>query len=389
MSKQELIDSVPSKRIDPLDGMAVTAEVWEDAHAYHRRQLQSHIMWGHGPGIVNGLEVKTNDSHEPQVCVQPGVAVDHRGRMIVLREPRYYTIDGQYEHPRLVIRFGESEPSQLAYEGNSPRTRQAEPVLEIRPCRGDEGEPAVELARIPCLDASVPLADVSDPSQCPTGNEIDQRFRRLVSVMPVETASVAVSYLGQGPSETHGLGAQNLARTLRQFGPCRAWVDDGVSLMSDLGDYDLIYLVSCGAFELDQDQMQALYEYLESGGTVFIENCWRSQGAPETESGIGPYLDALGFQLGELEKPNRLLSEPYLFSAPPPGYENETEGGSKIAIGGRGQYPAVIYSRVDYGCLWQGERRAGPASRADIRAALEWGANIVDYALHRRRQASR
>jgi hypothetical protein len=48
---------------------------------------------------------------------------------------------------------------------------------------------------------------------------------------------------------------------------------------------------------------------------------------------------------------------------------------------------AAIFSTYDYGCLWQGEQRGGSASREAIRAALEWGSNVVAYAVSRRERA--
>jgi hypothetical protein len=48
----------------------------------------------------------------------------------------------------------------------------------------------------------------------------------------------------------------------------------------------------------------------------------------------------------------------------------------------------VILSARDYGCLWQGARRGGPASREEIRAALEWGSNVVAFAVKRRDRVS-
>ena len=37
--------------------MAVTAQVWEEAHEYHRQQLRFHALLSHRPGILAGLEV--------------------------------------------------------------------------------------------------------------------------------------------------------------------------------------------------------------------------------------------------------------------------------------------------------------------------------------------
>jgi hypothetical protein len=46
----------------------------------------------------------------------------------------------------------------------------------------------------------------------------------------------------------------------------------------------------------------------------------------------------------------------------------------------------VIISSYDYGCLWCGERRNGPAEREAIRSAMEWGENLVQFAVARRHQ---
>jgi hypothetical protein len=72
--------------------------------------------------------------------------------------------------------------------------------------------------------------------------------------------------------------------------------------------------------------------------------------------------------------------EPHLFAAPPPGFE--TDGTPKVVVGAAAA-GRVVWSMCDYGCLWQGERRGRAASREEIRTAMEWGANVVTYALNR------
>jgi hypothetical protein len=209
----------------------------------------------------------------------------------------------------------------------------------------------------------------------------------------VETAAIALSYVGQGQDAHHGRGAGHLARILRRFDLCHAWVDEGVPLGDDLGAYDLVYLVGRGTFQPGQDDMQALYTYLQGGGTLLIEGCRRgaSAGDAPADAALSELLASLGVQLAALPPDHALLAEPFLFSAPPAGFE--MEGAPQVSIGGLAGEPGVIRSMADYGCLWQGERRARsgdrpePASREEIRAALEWGCNIVAYALDRRRQA--
>ena len=44
------------------------------------------------------------------------------------------------------------------------------------------------------------------------------------------------------------------------------------------------------------------------------------------------------------------------------------------------------FSQADYGCLWAGDRRGGPASREEIRAAHEFGQNLLDWAAERARR---
>ena len=69
-----------------------------------------------------------------------------------------------------------------------------------------------------------------------------------------------------------------------------------------------------------------------------------------------------------------------MFGAPPQGFE--TEGSPHLLVG-----EGLILSTFDYGCLWQAQRRGRPASREEIRSAMEWGENlIVLFAAGRKRE---
>ena len=52
MNIEELLQQYPLKRIKPVDGMAVTAEVWEETQEYHRRSQGFLSLFSHGPGIL-------------------------------------------------------------------------------------------------------------------------------------------------------------------------------------------------------------------------------------------------------------------------------------------------------------------------------------------------
>jgi len=244
----------------------------------------------------------------------------------------------------------------------------------------------VELARIRRQNRESPIFDAQDPAH-PGPNEIDSRFRRDAGAAPQEAFGMGVVYLGGGKRDArHGEGANYMARAVGRWGSycgCRLHVDYDVPLGPDLEAYTLLYLVGQGAFQLGKEEMEALYAYMEGGGTALIESCRRdtTEGDPPADASFFTLMEDLGLQLNELRSDHRLLTEPFLFAAPPPGFE--TQGSPRLAVS-----DAVIFSTYDYGCLWQGERRSGSASREEIRAALEWGGNIVAYALERRRRYS-
>ena len=87
MTEPDFLKDNPTRRIKAVDGMAVTADVWEEAHDYHRRQAEMHARFGHGAGILTGLEVVASDPADTAVYIRPGVAIDHEGRTIVVAEP--------------------------------------------------------------------------------------------------------------------------------------------------------------------------------------------------------------------------------------------------------------------------------------------------------------
>ena len=97
MNIEELLQRYPTKRIKPVDGMAVTSEVWEEAHEYHRQSQGCHALFSHGPGILAGLEVIASDPPDTSVYILPGIAIDPVGQTIVLPQPVAYDIGHEME----------------------------------------------------------------------------------------------------------------------------------------------------------------------------------------------------------------------------------------------------------------------------------------------------
>jgi hypothetical protein len=370
--KEDLLQQFPLKKIKPMNGMAVTAEVWEEAHEYHARQQRFHALFGHGPGIVTGLEVIASDPPDTSVYILPGIAIDQVGQTIVLPQPVAYDIGHEMDGLLyLLISYGESRPRADNGTGQSDGPLYTHSEFSIFARNSLPATPAVELARVVRRSREDRFLDAQNPSY-PSLNEIDLRFRREVGA-PREI-SVAVCYLGHIKEKSHGRGASYLARSLNHLGRYHVFVDDDVALAPGIESHTLIYLVGQGEFELSRSQMNGLFNYVQKGrGTLLIESC-----DTEAQAVFTNFLETVGFELAGLQPGHRLLTEPYLFGAPPAGYETQGRPVVDVADG-------VIFSTCQYGRLWQGERRGGIATREDIRSAVEWGGNILTYALERRR----
>jgi hypothetical protein len=394
VTPQELVKQYPVRRIKPYDGMIVTADVWEEAHDYHVRQQRYHMLLNHGAGVVTGLQVIASDPPDSSVYILPGIAVDSLGQTIILPEPLSFDMGSAQGALHLVISYGESKPRPDENAPTTPGTAnestlyiQAQYGLEALGVPPDPNGLQVELARVRRQGAQALIADAPDALH-PAVNQIDLRFRREMGAKASRraAASVAVCYLAgtsEGSVRRHGRGASFLARALRQAG-AQVWVDDGMALVSpfDLNVYTLVYLVAQGTFQLKPDEMNVLYAYLQAGGTILFEAC-RQESTSENGAADATFLDLLssfGVKVSDLEAGHALLTDPNLFGVPPAGFETEGTPGLKLGDG-------VIISTFDYGCLWQGERRGRPATREEIRAALEFGGNVVAHALARRKQA--
>lgn len=378
MINEELLQTFPSKRIKPIDGMAVTSDVWEEAHNYHRYLNQFHTLLYHGTGIVIGLEVIASDPPDALVYIMPGIAVDGYGRAIVVPQAVGFNFDKKAEGLlHLVLSYDESRPRAAA-------NNQPDGPLYIHEYFSVEALPnppstGVELARLRRVGRDAPLLDAPDALH-PGSNEIDLRFRRIVGETTQRIAPIAVSYLGEAGKRQHGQGATLLARSLANQSVIQAQVDDDVPLARELSSYALVVLVGNRAFQLKPEEIQNLRTYLKGGGTIFAESCRQHGNAQAAEQSFSALFKELEVALKPIPTDHALLHEPHLFATPPAGYE--TEG--SVQVGG-----GVIYSTFDYGCLWLAQQRNQTPSREVIRSALEWGHNLLDYALDRRSETRR
>lgn len=369
MSDKELLQNYPLRRIKPENGIAITATVWQEAHHYHDQKQSLHTLFGHGAGILTGLNVIANDPADTTLYILPGVAIDPTGQAIVVAQPIVYDIGRDMEGAfSLVLSYSESyhQPGhdqsrrQPAYVQNgfsiSAQPLAAEPV-------------GVEIARLQRSRRDALIRNAHNWA-LPGPDEIDLRFRREVGAPPA--VRVGVCYLGDAGQARHGHGMTFLAQNLNFISRYHVVVEDNSVLGPGLGLNTLVYLVGQGQFELSPNIMNGLYNYIHRGrGTILIESIDDQATASFTKFLVNKEIEP-----EPLEPRSGLLTHPYYFSGPPPGYDPTEETPVKMRDG-------IIFSTRNYGLLWQGEHRDGPASREDIRAAVEWGGNIINYAVNR------
>ncbi len=373
VNREELLQRFPSQRIKPVDGMAVTAEVWEEAHQYHRQSQGYHLLFSHGPGVLTGLEVIASEPPDTSVYILPGIAIDPLGQTIVLPKPVSYDIGTELEGQLyLLLAYGESRPKApkgSKKDEGAPLYVETEFSVFARTVLPEP--PWVELARVNRSSREAVFRNAEHPAR-PGPDEIDLRFRREVGAPP--QVSLAISYLGSVADKKQGAGAYHLAQALNRTGQFNILVEDDVPVGPGIVTNTLVYLVGQGKFEMESGVMNGLRNYVHRGkGTLLIESM-----DAKAETSFMEFLKTTNMEPKPLPAGHSLLTQPYLFAVPPAGFES---GDSVKLLFSEG----VIFSTYNYGLLWQGERRSSPPSREILRAGIEWGGNIITYAMQRRR----
>ncbi len=402
---QESIARFQLRRINPFRGLMVDADIWRDAHEYHRDQIRLHHLAVHGWGIVHGLEATVAESGGG-VAISPGVAIDPEGNFIVVPRGYLHHIDpGNSRTIYLLLQFSEvpSGPNQPPGDGHGQPTR----MLDAYRILERDSLPAgacLELVRLTLDPRAGGIRTPADPAN-PRPNELDLRFRvRLAAVAallpaprveaaplpappapaPAEagppiararggdlTLAVAV-HSGDGWN-SHLDGLRYLAREVEACSGRAVHLGKPV-LPAQADGVDFLYLSGTSELKLGDSDVAGIRRVLERGGVVIGEGC---AAGPRGQSGMlrfaRSYTDftmQAGRRLANIERGHALLTARHVFGGPPPGGVAST---MLLEDGG------LIYSTADYGCAWQGGALQAPLQRGAIRDALEMGVNLALY----------
>lgn len=359
MKINELLEKYPNSRIKAIDGMAVTADVWQKAHDYHLDQGKFHNLATHGAGILTGLDVLASDPTDSTVYIVPGVAIDGDGQIIVLSEPLSYDLGDELDG-EIYLFLGYAESNPRADKKKNDDNLYVFDEFSLAARTSESKGSMIEIARLNRKSKTATIKNAENALH-PGVNEIDLRHRRMISMTTTRRVRIAVSYLGEVNDKKQGLGLGKIANEVSHTGDYQVIVDNDLPFEPSVLSYDVIYLVGGGAFKLSAAEVKGLGKYIERGGFVFAEAI--DDDAAKT---FEKHFKTMKAALKSLDAEHPLMSAVHYFSTAPEGMDEGDVLGAK----------GLVFSQRNYGLLWSSN---GALSREATRTAVEWVTNIVAY----------
>lgn len=344
-------------RVHPVAGLVIDVDTWATAHDYHRIHQQLHLLSLHGSGIANGLEVVPTDPPSDTVVVEPGIAIDANGNVIVVPERQHLTLGEGGGISHIVLDYVESIPPASA-DSRDTRSR----VLEdyrLRVLQALPESSAIELARVQLSEAEALISCAPNP-WAPAFNEIDPRYRPRLQSRAAR--DLAVCFLLHGAEEDispeHRTGFQYLLRELEKSG-LRASVVKAID--GSVPPADFLYVTASARSTLPAQLVRRLADRVSEGTWLFADPCGIGTEMVQSLKSIVKNKEAAG------RTETLVLGSHHVFGTAPPGAFPTRE----ILWGEN-----TVISPRDYGCAWAGRCGDQVFQRDLIRSALEFGVNV-------------
>ena len=385
MTLERLIQT-PITGIQACNELPVDAEIWNESNLTHVLHRRLHLLAGHRPGIVTGLEVIASADGK-RVVVAPGVAIDRNGQTVVLNDHVSIQLKKngfQYIGIEFVATLDDSPAVDVGGVSQGYRMRERS-VVEAS--SSPLADPKIELARIERSSVAAPISN-SQHALEPALDEIDLMFRN--PAFPVCYSDIAVGELicrpltESGSRHSRRAGLWNLLNEGRSQGFALAIANPLEMAKPPSADQEptLLYLAGRQGFQpFSEEQAKRLKTFLDTGGTLFAE----AAGTHDSDdfSEFARTFKELTLQLGAEMKPveagDPLLNSHFRFPGLPPGGET----GLVFADHSLG----LLFSACDYGAAWAGQvqKPEAPDARERVRQSIEFGLNLVAYAAKRSR----
>jgi hypothetical protein len=193
---------------------------------------------------------------------------------------------------------------------------------------------------------------------------------------------VVICHHGQPANSLIRDGLDELAVVCERLGSFRVAVDDNVPFARlthpNFPRPDLVYCATHAAADLLDDSFRHIRDYLRNSGAVLIEAS--PEGEPGAEIVIRKQFEAEGVEFRELDAGQDLMRRPYLFAKAPDGY---AENRQAVLVAWPPDGGCVLLSSKCYAAMWAGLGPGRLPSREEIRAAHEFGTNIIAFARSR------
>lgn len=278
----------PLTRLSVADGLLIDAERWQLAHNYHHQRQNAHFQSLNQPGIVSDMGVLLIDPPDDipsqyrdgrWLQIQPGIAIDLFGNLIVIPEPVDFRIISEVVGNRpqpVYIVASYVDPDHLTASNNGHRDIVTE-TFRIDEKNTPPAEWEVELARISLTQDPVTLAIASNVC-FPQANQLDLRYRpqaRSRSQATVHLAQILLNspedeqihsdltYLNQAIAALYSpwQGSDNV----RQFN-----LNTAIDIREMIA-YDILFLKSYPSRSLTPQTMYSLQQYIAMGGVLVVE----------------------------------------------------------------------------------------------------------------------
>uniref|UniRef100_UPI0018828F1A DUF4159 domain-containing protein n=1 Tax=Oculatella sp. LEGE 06141 TaxID=1828648 RepID=UPI0018828F1A len=320
---------------------------------------------------------KSRNRDDRWIQVQPGIAIDVQGNLIVIPKPFNYHIDTELagSDPMTVyLVTSYRDPDELQ------RDRSGETVQETYRLEETTSLPQpleVELCRILIQPGSVAISHPDDVF-FPGYNQLDLRYRIQAQTRPQALMRLAQVNRDDPDCARHFFNLSYLLQAVEALYPQMKGADEvGQVSLADGGtalmQYDLLYLTGRQKLELGGSELDALREYVQNGGVLLVDTVPEATELIET---VRSLAQQLGHQLQPLTnlRNHPLRTRPFLFAALPLVNQHPIQ----LSIGG-----GIILIVGEIASVW-GPDEGLTLPRIVIRTAQELGINLLYYAWRRR-----
>jgi hypothetical protein len=160
---------VGDKRLRYFDGQLLSAADLEDEQQYLIRMRHRHNQALHGSGVVTGLAVTVSpDGSPPSAVVEPGLALDRKGRELELAAPVAVAIRSPDGSQYVIVEYTEREtdPEPFATDNTLTAATRVEEGALIRLSSDGISDDGIAIGRLVWDPTGWKIDSAFEPSRC-------------------------------------------------------------------------------------------------------------------------------------------------------------------------------------------------------------------------------